>query len=90
MECLDAHPKKCSPIISKNELKCVRLSARSIVIMVEDIDPHVIGITESWANKDIIDAELTLTGYVMFRKDSRERGGGVILYIKNLSKHIQH
>ena len=22
-------------------------------IMVEDIDPHVIGITESWANKDI-------------------------------------
>ena len=33
--------------------------------------------------KDIIDAELALTGYVMFRKDRRERrGGGVILYIK--------
>ena len=35
---------------------CVCLNARSIVneenelnIMVEDIDPHVIGITESWA-----------------------------------------
>ena len=35
--------------------------------MVADIDPHVIGITESWANED--DAELALTGYVMFRKD---------------------
>ena len=31
--------------------------------MVEDIDPHIIGITESWANKDISDAELGLTGY---------------------------
>ena len=51
--------------------------------MVADIDPHVIGLTESWANKDIVDAELALTGYVMFRKDRRERrGGGVILYIK--------
>ena len=51
--------------------------------MVADIDPHVIGITESWANEDIVDAELALTGYVMFRKDRRERrGGGVILYIK--------
>ena len=51
--------------------------------MVADIDPHVIGLTESWANKDIVDAELALTGYVMFRKDRRERReGGVILYIK--------
>ena len=37
--------------------------------MVEDIDPHVIGITESWANKDISDGELGLTGYVLFRGD---------------------
>ena len=52
-------------------------------IIVADIDPHVIGTTESWANKDIVDAELALRDYVMFRKDRRERrGGGVILYIK--------
>ena len=32
---------------------------------------------------DIVDAELALTGYIMFRKDRRERrGGGVILYSK--------
>ena len=43
--------------------------------MVPDIDPQVIGITESWANKDIVDAELALTGYVMFRKDRQERRG---------------
>ena len=70
--------------------KCVCLNARSIVnkrnelnIMVEDTDPHIIGITESWATPDISDAELGMTGYVMFRKDRiGRRGGGVILYIK--------
>ena len=86
----NTHPKKCSPIILDNELKCVCLNARSIInkkseldFLVADIDPHVIGITESWANEDIVDAELALTGYVMFRKDRQERrGGGVILYVK--------
>ena len=51
--------------------------------MVEDIHPHIIGITESWANTDITDAELGSTGYVMFRRDRiGRRGGGVILYVK--------
>ena len=51
--------------------------------MVEDTDPHITGITESWANTDITDAELGLTGYVMFRRDRiGRRGGGVILYVK--------
>ena len=70
--------------------KCVCLNARSIVNkrnelnnMVEDIDPHIIGITESWATPNISEAELGMTGYVMFRKDRLgRRGGGVILYIK--------
>ena len=35
--------------------------------MVADSDPHIIGITESWANKDITDAEC-------FGKIGREEG----------------
>ena len=55
--------------------------------MVADIDPHVIGVTESWSNKDIVDAELALAGYVILRKDRRDRmGGGVILYIREYIK----
>ena len=51
--------------------------------MVDDIKPHIIGITESWANNDITDAEFGLAGYAMFRKDRMgRRGGGVLLYIK--------
>ena len=50
---------------------------------LSEIDPRIIGITESLANIDITDAELGLTGYVMFRRDRiGRRGGGVILYIK--------
>ena len=75
---------------SKEEIKCVCLNARSVInkknelnIMVDEIKRHIIGITESWANNDITDAELGLEGYVMFRKDRiGRRGGGVLLYIK--------
>src|SRR5271163_3755746 len=46
-----------------------------------------LGITESWAHKDIEDAELSIQGYTMFRKDrdSAEKvtGGGLILYCKD-------
>ena len=50
--------------------------------MVENINPHIIGIIESWATTDISDAELRMTGYVMFRKDRiGKRKGGVILCI---------
>ena len=80
----------CPKNISEAGHRCVCLNARSIVnkinelnIMVEDIDPHIIDITELWANTDITDAELGLTGYVMFRRDRiGRRGGGVILYVK--------
>ena len=52
--------------------------------MVGDIKPHIIGITESWANNDITDAELELESYAMFRKDRMGKGGGrVLLYTKD-------
>ena len=52
--------------------------------MVEDIKPHIIGITETWAHNDITYAELGLECYAMFRKDRMgTRGGGVLLLIKD-------
>ena len=81
---------KKSQNFNKNELTCICLNARSIInkrsdldYMIADTEPDIIGITESWANKDMVDAEL-VSGYVMFRKDRQERrGGGVIMYIKD-------
>ena len=43
----------------------------------------LVGITESWENNDITNAELGLEGYLMFRKYRMGRRGGVVLlYIK--------
>ena len=70
---------------SKEEIKCVYLNARSIINkknelnIVYDITLHMIGITESWANNDITDAELGLEGYAMFRKDRIGRRGVAVL-----------
>ena len=58
--------------------------------MVDDIKPHIIGITESWANNDITDAELGLEGYVMFRKDRIGRRGGAVLLYTKLYQHMKY
>ena len=59
---------------------CVRacLNARNIVhtmgelrLMVDDVEPDIIGITEKWTRPDMGNAEFSL-----------RRGGGVALYIK--------
>ena len=50
-------------------------------VIVEDYE--LTGITETWATESVNDAELSMEGYNMFRKDRGTRGGGLILYIKN-------
>ena len=54
------------------------LNARSIVnkmgelrLMVEDVEPDIIGITETWTRPDMGNAEFSLKGYQMFRKAHR-------------------
>ena len=82
--------KECPKNMSEAGYRCVCLNTRSIVnkenelnIMVEDIDPHIICITESWANTGITDAELGLTGYAMFRRDRIGRMGGLVFFMLN-------
>ena len=67
-----AEMKGVSSIINKkNELN----------IMVDDIKPYIIRITESWAHNDITDADLGLEGYVMFRKENRKKGRRSVIII---------
>ena len=55
------------------------------------IDPDIIGVTESWTNEKITDAELLLPGYELFHCDRKTNnvGGGVLLYIKAELKPIE-
>ena len=51
---------------------------------VYDLQPDIIGVTESWATDTIFDSELHLDTYHVFRCDRNtgNRGGGVLLYVK--------
>lgn len=52
---------------------------------VHDIDPDIIGVTESWATSSVLDSELALSDYDLFRCDRpvARDGGGVLLYVKS-------
>lgn len=68
------------------------MNARSIIskfylfeAWISNIRPDIIGVTESWTSGDILDSELSLDGYDLFRKDRpvARAGGGVLLYVKS-------
>ena len=85
--------EKSSQDKKKTSLRFLSLNARSVMNKLDllqatvlDLNPDVIGVTESWANENISDAELKLNGYELFRCDrkTRHRGGGVLLYVKDV------
>jgi hypothetical protein len=90
---------KNKPGIKENnvdkKLKCFYCNARSIVNKQEELElyiheeePDIVGITETWTVENVEDAEISIEGYTMFRRDRelgiKQRGGGVLLYIKIL------
>ena len=82
--------------IKKNALNCMYTNARSMMnlnkrdeieLLLKTHEIDILGITESWAHKDIEDAELNINGFTMLRKDRNNadkiRGVGVILCCKD-------
>ena len=88
---------------AQNSLSCFYVNARSVAnkfdeleCYVTELKPDVIFITESWANKYIASAELSLNCYTMYRRDRNLDdngeviiGGGVLMYITNNLKHYE-
>ena len=54
--------------------------------LMDVLRPDIVGVTESWAREEVDEAELSIGGYVLFRKDRsyevERRGGGVLLYVR--------
>jgi len=48
-------------------------------------------VTESWTNSSILDSELSLPGYTLFRRDRpvNREGGGVLLYVKGALQPVE-
>jgi len=84
----------------KMKLKCLSFNARNIMnnklelfsATVYDLNLDLIGITESWATRNVLDAELSLSGYQLFRRDrsTENRGGVVLLYVRDTPKAVEY
>ena len=58
-----------------------KLDELKALLREESVD--LIGITESWARDEMLDKEIILEDYNIFRKDRLERrGGGILLYVR--------
>ena len=82
--------------VKQNKLCCLLLNARSIrdihkrnelELTVNEKKIDLIAITESWLEDTMIDSELNIAGYTIFRKDRKQvrdsRGGGVLMYVRD-------
>jgi len=81
---------------NRRGLLCIYSNLRSIInhgkrdelsVIIDQKIIDILGITESWAHKEILNAELNLHTYTLFRKDRisgvKKCGGAVILYVIN-------
>ena len=62
-----------------------------VLIKTENVD--VVGITETWGRVDILDSEMEIPGFKLFRKDraavNDKKGGGVALYVRNALQVVE-
>lgn len=78
----------------KSKLSFLYLNARSIVNKHKELELYVLEekfdvvcITETWMNESILDSEMSINGYALYRRDrddaDKQRGGGVAIYVHN-------
>ena len=58
-----------------------------LALLVDRENIDVVGLTETWGRTDILDSEMEISGFKLFRKDrsavNNKKGGGVALYVKS-------
>ena len=74
--------------VPTRSLKILSLNVRSLLpkfdefcLVCASLSPDIICVSESWLSQDILDHEIALINYQLFRKDRNRHGGGVLLYI---------
>ena len=72
----------------KKGLHFIHMNTRSLLPKIDEIchianetGAAVIGVTETWLDSSVSDAEIEIPGYIIQRKDRRRTGGGVCMYI---------
>lgn len=61
-----------------------KLNELKLFLIEENVD--IVGISETWLTSNILDSELQVSGFTLFRRDrqneTKRKGGGVALYVK--------
>ncbi|CAB1352462.1 unnamed protein product, partial [Coregonus sp. 'balchen'] len=55
-------------------------------VWVHSSNPDVLVITETWLRKSVLNTDVNLSGYNLFRQDRSSKGGGVAIFTK---EHLQ-
>jgi len=83
------NPRQCS-IINGNNMTIMYYNARSLIpkydelfVTMETHNPDMICIVETWLCDDILNSEIALPGYQLYRRDRNRHGGGVLIYVKD-------
>ena len=48
-----------------------------------DYKPSILALSKTWLDTSVVDAELTVKGHSLYRKDRNQHGGGVAVYLKS-------
>ena len=83
------NPQQCS-VINSNSMTIMYYNARSLIpkydelcVTMEAHNPDMICIVETWLCPDVLDSEIALPGYQVYRKDRNRHGGGVLIYVRD-------
>ena len=86
MNTVKSLPTVCKSILGLRLFYC---NARSVLANFDELcvlcnvyNYHVISIAESWLCDSILNTEISLPGYTIFRRDRDRYGGGVLIFIK--------
>ena len=84
---------KLAEIIKQHGLRIIHQNIRSVTRKIDELrslvvnelksEIHIIALTETWASEQILDGEIEIPGYNMFRKDRDGKGGGVLVFVRS-------
>ncbi len=78
-------PTNVSPVIVSVNCNGILSKMDDMRVLAAGLDPEVITIQETKLDASILDHEIVLPKYMIFRKDRTRSSGGVLAYVKPLS-----
>ena len=79
-----------NPVVERSCVRILQTNIRSVMNKRDELEelaaresPSLIALTETWLNADVMDSEIAVPGYSIFRCDrSTRNGGGVMLLVR--------